>query len=184
MGHVSQAGALPLHQAATVILHKRYCSHDRSTLLPCISSSHVNVTVVCSFRWAWLFHVAESSWIMSPELTNTSRRHQARALPLHQATADILHKQDATVVMWPCTSSPQPAQGMSPRHSALVGKCKVSKQSLEVKAFTIYCHNTARHACRRGHLTVLVAQPRCSSSAHQGNPGGFAGQPCCAHGLS
>ena len=107
-----------------------------------------------------------------------------RALPLHQATADILHKQDATVVMWPCTSSPQPAQGTSPRHSALVGKCKVSKQSLEVKAFTIYCHNTARHACRRGHLTVLVAQPRCSSSAHQGNPGGFAGQPCCAHGLS
>ena len=68
-----------------------------------------------------------------------------RALPLHQATADILHKQDNTVVMWPCTSSPQPAQGTSPRHSALVGKCKVSKQSLEVKAFTSHCHNNARH---------------------------------------
>ena len=68
-----------------------------------------------------------------------------RALPLHQATADILYKQDNTVVMWPCTSSPQPAQGTSPRHSALVGKCKVSKQSLEVKSFTSHCHNNARH---------------------------------------
>ena len=150
----------------------------------CPTDSNVNVTVAYTFSYIWLFNVSGSRWIMSLELTTTSHQKQKRALPLHQAPADILHKQDNTVVMWPCTSSPQPAQGTSPRHSALVGKCKVSKQSLEVKAFTLYCHNTARHACRRGHLTVLVAQPRCSSSAHQGNPGGFAGQPCCAHGLS
>ena len=91
----NQEGTLPLHQAAAVILHKPYCTHNTNTLLPCSDSSQQIRMLMLPFS----VHLAAHSYSTYQRvcgscqpLTSTSQTDQAHALPLRQATAAVLRK--------------------------------------------------------------------------------------------